>query len=179
MRGARHVALVGLSGTGKSTLAPLVAGRTARVSVDLDDVVAAGAGRSVADVFAIEGEAGFRRRELAALTEVLQGAPSVIATGGGVVTTPAVRELLQRHVEVVWLRAATADLLERLAGHTEQRPLLAGDAAAALSELARVRDPLYAEVADVVVEVGTRSPESVMASILTALGAPVTEEQAT
>jgi shikimate kinase len=147
------VALVGLSGAGKSTVAPMLARRLGYLAVDLDRAVEARAGRGVAELFDRLGEAGFRDLEAAELQRVLDGPPAVVATGGGVVLRAANRERLRSQARVVWLRADPADLADRLAGCGEERPLLAGDAAAALRRLAAEREHLYREVADVTVDV--------------------------
>ena len=157
------VVLVGLSGTGKSTVAEWVASRAGLPARDLDSLVEDDAGASVARLFADRGEAGFRRLELEALRRVLAGPPAVIATGGGVVTTPGARDLLSGRT-VLWLRARTDTLVERLAGDGVTRPLLwstsAGSDASAGSDLAErleamvtERTPLYAEVATDMVDV--------------------------
>ncbi len=160
-----HVALVGLSGTGKSTVAPLLAARRGLLSVDLDQVVAAQAGRPVAQVFATDGEAAFRAMESAALVQALDGPPAVVATGGGVVLDPANRAALVERATVVWLRALPTSLAARLEGASEERPLLAGGAGAAvdrLAEMASVRGPLYESVADLAVVVDDRTATEVV-----------------
>lgn len=152
-----HVALVGLSGTGKSTVAPELARRWSLGYEDLDRVVEARAGADVQDIFADRGEPTFRRLEADALAEALDGDPSsaapvVIATGGGVVLDGSNRELLRRRAVVVWLSSDVEVLIERLAATAEARPLLADGAGTALRRLAAEREPLYREVADLVVD---------------------------
>ena len=123
---AGHVALVGLSGTGKSTVAPLLAARRGLAVVDLDGAVVATDGRPVAEIFATDGEAVFRSLESSALAAALAGPPAVVATGGGVVLDADNRTALTEYATVVWLQAAPAALVERLASSPEERPLLAG-----------------------------------------------------
>lgn len=166
MRGARHLALVGLSGTGKSTVAPLVANAIGRRAVDIDRQVEVGAGESVTELFAARGEADFRRLELEAVRANLEGEDSVVSCGGGVVTTESARRLLGEQCEVVWLRAEPAELADRLREGTEHRPLLADDAETALRILAREREPLYAEVADHVVDVDGMTVQDVVDRII-------------
>lgn len=162
----RHVALVGMMGAGKTTVGRELAGRLGRPFVDLDDVVAAGAGCSVSEVFAREGEAGFRARERAALAEVCAAAvPQVIACGGGAVLDPANRALLASCARVVWLRARSDALAARVADGAD-RPLLAGTSGAAararrLADLAAEREAAYAAVADDVVDTDGRSADEV------------------
>lgn len=157
-----HLVLVGLSGSGKSTLAPLLMNRTGRsVAVDLDRVIEERAGRTVAEIFEDEGETGFRLLESQALAEALAGPPAVIATGGGVVLEVQNREMLRHGATVIWLRARPSHLAERLADTSEARPLLDGDAEFALTRMASEREALYAEVADLTVEVEGMDPRTV------------------
>lgn len=150
----RHVALVGLSGAGKSTVAPMLAARLGvGPAVDLDREVEARAGRAVHEVFAEDGENVFRRFESELLGEILASPPCVIATGGGVVLDPGNRQALRAAAWTVWLRASPGHLAERLADSAEARPMLAGDTRFALDRLDQERQALYAEVSDVVVDV--------------------------
>lgn len=156
-----HLVLVGLSGTGKSTVAPLLAERRGVVAVDLDRLLEQRFGRPVAQVFLEDGEPEFRRAEAELLAEVLVGPPAVIATGGGAVLDPESRRRLADAAFVVWLSAPIDLLVRRLSDVAERRPLLADDPATALRAMAAERDPLYREVADLVVDVEGRSPEEI------------------
>ena len=155
-----HVALVGLSGTGKSTVAPLLASRFGIHHVDVDEQVEARCGTDVATVFAARGEA---------LIDALGGDRSVIATGGGIVVDPRNRDLLRARSVVVWLRADVAEIVDRLDRSSVRRPLLAEDAGSSLRRLAEAREPLYRELADVVVDVTDRGPQQVVDQIVDAL----------
>jgi shikimate kinase len=156
-----HIALVGLSGTGKSTVGPLLARRRGLVAVDVDRSIAQAAGTTVAALFDELGEEGFRDLEARVLGDALDGAPAVIATGGGAVLRPENRTRLARQARTVWLRADLEVLVERLGRSRERRPLLADDAATALRRIAAEREPLYREVADLVVDVGTEGPAEI------------------
>jgi shikimate kinase len=165
-----HLVLVGLSGTGKSTLAPLLMNRTGRsVVVDLDRAVEERTGRTVQEIFDDEGETGFRLLESQALEEALAGPPAVIATGGGVVLEIQNRAML-REATVVWLRARPSHLAERLTDTSEARPLLDGDAEFALSRMASEREALYAEVADHTVDVEGVDPRTLAEELADRLG---------
>jgi shikimate kinase len=163
------LALVGMMGSGKSTVGALLADRTGRAFVDLDSMVEASSGRSVAALFADEGERGFRDRELAALEEVLGSSqPTVLATGGGVVTTGAGRDALTAGATVVWLDVPVADLAARV-GHDAGRPLLGEEPLESLKRLDAERRALYESVADIVVD-GRDAPEGVADKVQAALG---------
>lgn len=171
-----HLALVGLSGSGKSTVAPLLAARLGLgAPVDLDRVVEHRAGRPVHEVFAQDGEATFRRLESDALADALTGQPVVIATGGGIVLDHENRRLLRSGATVVWLRGSPGHLAQRLADTTESRPLLSGDADFALHRLAEEREALYAEVADLVIDVDGVDPVTVADEILSSLPRSTTD----
>ncbi|HJR26054.1 MAG TPA: shikimate kinase [Acidimicrobiales bacterium] len=148
--------LVGLMGSGKTTVGRRLAALLDRAFVDADDAVEARAGRPIAEIFEDDGEDAFRDLEAAVLEELLR-APDhpVIASGGGAVVRPATRALLGGDdVTVVWLDAAPAFLASRIE-RKAHRPLLAGDETPrqVLERLHGERAPLYAEVADLVVEV--------------------------
>jgi shikimate kinase len=151
-----HVALVGLMGSGKTTVGRRAAKLLGRPFVDADEAFIPRYGRTVADVFAADGEDGFRRLEAELLAELLDvTTPLVLACGGGVVTTEGNRRRLgQPDVHVVWLRADPAFLASRTQAKAD-RPLLAGDdPRAVLERLHAEREAWYAEVADDVLEVG-------------------------
>ncbi len=153
----RHVVLVGLMGAGKTTVGRRVAQRLDVPFVDADAALEERTGRTIADWFAQHGEAAFRDAEADVLTSLLsEPQRTVIATGGGVVERAENRTLLcAPDVRVVWLRG-TPGLLARRAtqkGPKPHRPLLADDPLATLTRLDGQRGPLYAEVADVVVDI--------------------------
>jgi len=143
----RAIALIGLSGTGKSTVGRALAERTGMPLIDTDRAIERQQGQIISALFEQHGEAHFRTLEQAALAEALGGAPAVVATGGGIVLRPANRALLRELALVVWLDAPTEELVARLATHDEERPLLSGEARAKLDALRAARAALYAEVA--------------------------------
>ncbi len=151
-----HVVLVGLMGSGKTTVGRKVAALLGRPFVDADDELEARTGRSVAEWFESEGEVGFRSAEADLLADLLEAPePLVVGAGGGVVVTGRNRDRLARDdVAVAYLHGEPAFLGSR-AKPKPHRPLLAGDvdAKAVLAEMYEARDPWYREVADVVIEV--------------------------
>ena len=148
MNPAPNLAFVGPMGAGKSSLGRRVASRLRLEFVDADRRLEQEAGASIALVFEHEGEAGFRAREERLLAGLLQGKGLAIATGGGAVLSAATREALRTRAYVVHVQVGVEQQLARLE-RDQARPLLAhGDRRETLLRLAAVRDPLYAEVAD-------------------------------
>ena len=144
----RHVVLVGLMGTGKSTVGRRVAERMGRDFLDSDVQVEARTGRTVREIFASDGEAVFRRLEAQALADALARArPSVVAAAGGVVLDPGTRERLRNGSTAVWLRADPSVLAHRVTS-ADHRPLLDDGARVVLERMHRERSPLYEEVAN-------------------------------
>jgi shikimate kinase len=169
------VFLVGARGSGKTTVARLLAGRLHWVWLDADEVLETRAGQSIRAVFAAEGEAGFREREAKVLADLAGRSRHVIATGGGVVLREANRVLLRRG-RVVWLTADPETLWTRMQGDrttAERRPALTVGGRAEVAELLRVREPLYRACADLVVSTAGRPPEDVAAEIVAAWFSPV------
>lgn len=164
--------LVGFMGAGKTTVGRALAALLDVSFVDLDELVASAARRSIPELFAAEGEAAFRERELAALARQLDGGcAAVIAAGGGIVTfPPSRRRLARRGATVVWLDAGFDACWRRAAaeGGARKRPMLAGGAEAARL-LLRARRPLYGEVASLRVRSDRGAPEAVAGRIVRAL----------
>jgi shikimate kinase len=169
---APHLVLVGLMGAGKTTVGRVVAERLGRAFVDTDDVAAAQAGATVAELFATEGEAGFRVRERAALADVVASPePLVVACGGGAMTDAGSRRAVTGEC-VVWLRAAPATLAARATAEgLGVRPLLTGrDPEAVLRRLAADRAAGYEAVADATVETDGRPVDAVADDVVAAYG---------
>lgn len=152
--------LVGLMGAGKTTVGKLLAKHLGKTFVDADHEIEARTGVKIPVIFEIEGEAGFRRREEAAIAD-LAGRPNIVlGTGGGAILSERTRELLRTQGTVVYLRGMPEQLYERTR-HDKNRPLLqTGDPLTKLRELFAQRDPLYREVADLVVDTGRQSVTS-------------------
>ena len=179
MTGALRVALVGLRGSGKSSVGRALAERAQAPFVDLDDELVVEAQRSgvargderTGELLARLGEPRFRALELAALADVAsRPGAQVLATGGGVVETPAARELLRAAYTCVWLRAPLELLAARIEADPTPRPRLAGGSV--LEELATLeerRSPHYRILASLVAEVEGRDPRAIAADLLEAL----------
>ena len=163
-----HVFLVGPRGSGKSTVARLLAADLGMPWVDADELLERRAGLTIRDIFAIEGEAGFRQREAEVLAELCSLTAHVIATGGGVVLRPDNRDLLRRSGVVVWLTGDIDTLGGRItadAPTTERRPTLTVGGSAEVAELVAAREPLYRECANVTIDTSGRTPEEIVAEV--------------
>jgi len=165
-----NVVLVGMMGAGKSTVGRILARDLGWPLVDTDQVIVERAGRSIPEIFAAEGEAGFRAREAEAVAWVASRDRQVIATGGGAVLLPANREALRRTGLVFWLDAPPEVLHQRaVAQGVHQRPLLAGAgegrALQALADLAARREEAYRQAAHHRICTANRSPEEVAREI--------------
>ncbi len=165
----RLVFLIGYRGTGKSTVAPLLAGRLGWDWADADAELERRSGAAVGDVIARLGEAAFRDREAAILDEWCRCARRVVATGGGVVLREDNRRRLRSSGRAVWLTADAATLWGRLQADPAtagRRPPLAGGGFAEVEESVRNREPLYRACADLEVSTVGRAPAEVAAVIL-------------
>ena len=152
-----NIFLVGMMGAGKTSMGKLLAKRLGKTFYDCDHEIERTTGVKVAVIFEIEGEPGFRAREAKTLAELTRRADIVLATGGGAVLSPENRKLLAGNGVVVYLRAAPTDLWRRTR-HDKNRPLLrTADPLARLEQIYAERDPLYREVADIIVDTGSQS----------------------
>ena len=152
MNPAPNLVLVGPMGAGKSSIGRRVAERFGLCFVDADHAIEQRTGATISAIFEHVGESGFRERESAVLAELLAGEAQLVATGGGAVLDPGNRRLMQERGFVVYLCAGLESQLKRLA-RDRSRPLLQRpDREQVLRELARVREPLYREVADLVMD---------------------------
>jgi shikimate kinase len=172
-----NVYLVGMMGAGKSAVGRPLAQALGYRFVDADAVLEQAAGRSIAAIFASDGEAGFRELETAVLDQIAGWHSLVVATGGGVVSRPVNWGYLQQGV-VVWLDAPETVLLQRLAADPTPRPLMeAADRAERLGALLAQRRPLYAQ-ADLRVEQAGELPEAVAQRVLEGLPGILREQVA-
>ncbi|TDR20403.1 shikimate kinase [Marinicella litoralis] len=155
---SRNIILVGPMGAGKTTVGKQIAIQLQKKFIDIDQELEKRTGVSINLIFEIEKEAGFRTRETAMLAELLQLENAVIATGGGIVGMEENRQLLQQTDGlVVYLKTEVKHQLKRLK-RDKQRPLLQGEGRRErLLKLARMRNPLYDQVADVAFASGRTS----------------------
>ncbi|WP_341709087.1 shikimate kinase AroK [Halopseudomonas sp.] len=165
----RNVFLIGPMGAGKSTIGRLLAKELKYPFKDSDREIEQRTGADIPWIFDVEGEEGFRQREEAMIAELVHEDGIVLATGGGVVMRPANREALKSGGLVVYLRTSVEQQLQRTA-KDRQRPLLqTADPEAVLRDLMAKRDPLYREIADLIIETDQRGPKVVVNAILARL----------
>jgi shikimate kinase len=163
-----RILLVGMMGAGKTTTGHLLAERLGWAYRDSDADVEAATGLTVPELFARDGEAAFRRAEATVLAEACADpSPSIVSVAGGAVLSEDNRRLIASSGIVVWLRARPETLAARV-GDGIGRPLLGDDPAEAVVRLDAVRAPLYAELADVVLDVDELTAVAVADRIINA-----------
>ncbi len=163
---ARRIVLVGLPGSGKSTVGPLVAAQLGWRFVDLDEEIVRAAGRIIPEIFAAEGEPAFRAREREATVALANFGPLVLAPGGGWMLNPLNREALGPETVVVYLEVSPEVAATRMGGSAGGRPLLSGvNPTARLQELLGERESVYMQ-ANHTVSVDLLSPGEVAALIV-------------
>lgn len=156
-------------GAGKTTVGELLAGRLGSAYLDSDAAVEASTGATVREIFEARGEPAFRSEEARVLCEAISMPDRcVICVAGGAVLSAENRDLISKGGTVVWLRAPV-EVLARRVGTADHRPLLGDDPRAALELLYVVRQPFYEELADIVVDVDTISPEAAVDKIVSEL----------
>lgn len=160
-----NLMLVGMMGSGKTTIGRALAMHLGKVFVDSDEEIQQRTGVTITHIFDIEGEAGFRQREAAAIRDLVGRDNLVLATGGGAVLAEQNRAMLKQNGIVIYLKASVHDLWQRTR-HDRNRPLLqAADPRSKLTELHHQRDQLYQEVADIVVQTGRQSAHALMLTL--------------
>lgn len=166
-----NIFLVGLMGSGKTTIGRQLAKRLGKRFVDSDHEIEARTGASIPLIFDIEGEASFRRREADVIRDLSAQRGIVLATGGGAVLDAGTRARLAERGTVIYLRAHVNSILQRVA-HDKNRPLLrTADPRRTLETLTAQREPLYREVAHLVIDTGRPNVQSMVQTILEQLAA--------
>lgn len=157
--------VVGLMGSGKSTIGKLLASRLSLSFVDLDEMIVQAQGKSIPQIFEQDGEAVFRALESQALEEALKFQDSVIATGGGVILSEHNRERMKDAGQVIWLDASPKTLAARITGDSN-RPLLHDvDPLEKMIALTSERNPLYEQVADLKIDTSILSDKEAVDKI--------------
>lgn len=168
-RDPMQVLLIGLRGTGKTTVGRLLAQALKLPFVDADTVIEARAGRTISEIFAHDGETAFRDLEEQVLGEILVSGSAVIATGGGVVLRESNRRRLRAAGRVIWLTCDVDTLWQRLQrdeATAQRRPNLLGGGRDEIARLLEVREPWYRATSHFFVPTADRSPEEIVQDIL-------------
>lgn len=157
--------MIGMMGAGKTTVGRLLARQTGKEFIDSDEEIQRRTGVTIPHIFDVEGEAGFRQREMSVISDLVSRDNIVLATGGGAVLKEQNRKELSNNGIVVYLKSSVHDLWLRTR-HDRNRPLLqTEDPRAKLRELYEQRDPIYMEVADLVIQTGKQSAASLVSRL--------------
>lgn len=162
----KRVVLIGPMGAGKSTIGRLLARELGYRFVDTDRLIEERCGANIPWIFDVEGEAGFRQRESAMLSELTERDGIVLATGGGAVTQAENHLSLKQDALVIYLKTSVEQQVERTR-RDRNRPLLQNDdPEAVLRHLFSVRDPLYTKLADIIMFTDKKSPRLVVRQLI-------------
>lgn len=168
----QNIFLVGLMGSGKTTVGRLLAKKLGMRFVDSDHEIEARTGATVSWIFEIEGEDSFRRREVETIDDLTSQKGVVLATGGGAVVHPENRKNLKARGTVIYLRASVNNILQRTM-HDKSRPLLQTEnRRQKIEELARQREKFYSEVADIIIDTGRPNVHAMVQTIMNQLANP-------
>ena len=164
---AQNIIFVGPMGAGKTTIGKQLARQLGRTFYDSDRAIEKQTGANIPWIFEMEGEEGFRRREKTIIAELTNKQNIVLATGGGVILDPENRDQITRQGFVIYLSAPLDQLFNRTA-KDKNRPLLQTDnPRKKLEEILSIRDPLYREVADIVIETDGSPARGVVKKLMT------------
>jgi shikimate kinase len=164
------IILIGPMGSGKTSTGRILAKEMGYVFADTDEEVVERTGVSIAYIFDVEGESGFRQREHQALMKLLSKKNAVIATGGGILTYDENRQIIMGHKNVVYLKTSLEKQIER-ATVSDNRPLLIdADPALKLQELMLTREPLYEEISTIKIDTDQSAPYEIALEIMDKLG---------
>ena len=161
-----NIILIGPMGSGKTSTGKILAKQMSFNFFDTDEEIEERTGVSIAYIFDVEGETGFRQREHQALMKFLDNNNAVIATGGGIITYKKSRAIIQDHKRVVYLKTSVEKQIKR-ATVSDKRPLLIDtDPASKLQELMLTREPLYEEISDIKIDTNERTPSEIALEII-------------
>jgi shikimate kinase len=177
MKPLHNIFLIGPMGVGKTTIGKVLSEELGMDFFDSDREIEASTGADIPWIFDVEGEVGFRIRESKMIEILTQRKKIVLATGGGAILAPENRRWLSSRGTVVYLRASIKQQFERTS-RDKNRPLLqTPDPEKRIKELMQVRDPLYREAADLIVDTNRRNPKAVCNEILFQLNNPNSERE--
>ncbi len=168
-KNTNNILLIGPMGSGKTSLAKLLAKNLDKKFLDTDEEVMNKTGVDINYIFDMEGEDGFRKRECLVLKECLNDNNTVLSTGGGIVLSKENRDLLQERGTVVYLQTSIRSQVERT-GPSNDRPLLQNnDPKKTLEKLMLTRGPLYEEIADIIIMTDNKSLQEISKEIQRAI----------
>jgi shikimate kinase len=163
-----RILLIGYRCTGKTTVARVLAEKLGWAWVDADEVLENRHGKTIREIFASEGESGFRDKEEKIFAELCQLRGHVIATGGGVILRETNRQRMKAAGKVIWLTADAETIWQRLRldpGTDERRPSLTVGGLAEIEEVLKMREPLYRACADLRISTSRRSAQEIARQI--------------
>ncbi len=165
-RTSGNIVLVGMTGSGKTTVGRLLAKQMCKTFIDSDEEIQRRTGVTIQHIFDVEGEAGFRQREAGIVQELLHRNDLVLATGGGAILDVGNRNAMRENGMVVYLKSGVHDLWQRTR-HDRSRPLLqTADPRAKLHELFIQRNPLYTDTADIVIHTGKQNVQVLLSALI-------------
>ena len=164
-----NIILIGPMGAGKSSIGKRLAKQLSRKFYDCDKVLEDRTGVAISTIFELEGEQGFRQRETKILEELIKLENSIIATGGGAILSDVNRNLIQSNGIIIYLKASVHSQIKRTR-HDKKRPLLqTQDRHATLEKLAKQRNPIYENLADITIDTDGQGINSSIEEIITQL----------
>ena len=165
LKDTKNIFLIGLMGSGKTTIGRILSKSLNKDFYDSDHVVEEKTGVKVPLIFEYEGEVGFRKREESVLKELICHKNIVLATGGGVILSKNNCKLLSDNGHVIYLKSNCKDLVARMTGD-QSRPLLQeGDLKETLESLFKLRDPMYSSISDYIIETSDKRAKEISSEI--------------
>jgi shikimate kinase len=161
------IALIGFMGTGKTAVGKVLAARLGKVFIELDAAIEKKAGKTIPEIFRLDGEIAFREIEIEVAKETVAQKNAVIACGGGIVLNTINIDRLRRECVLICLTASPGVILRRTSGDSSERPLLAvADRTVQIKELLRFRRPFYEQAADIIINTSRLKTDSVVELII-------------